>query len=685
MVAITGAHASNTAFGPHIQVSLLSEKLGLAPGKTQWLGIYLEPEHHWHTYWRNPGDSGEPPKVEWQLHLAGNDAPIAAEIGGFHWPIPKEIPVAHLVNYGYEGANLLMVPVTLPEEVSTGQNVTVTADLSWLVCKEDCIPGWATLTLSLPIASESQQSTHATLFESTRKKWPDKQRLKGLFEVTEKNLTLSVDESIQGTKLSEAGQSEWKWRLLPFRSDVMQHNGQQLHQIVEQTHSFILDKSDYFSDTPDSLRFLLTNGNVGYEFQAEFNKSGRDFEHDTSLDITPDLALPLMMLFALAGGVILNLMPCVLPVLAIKALSVGNRQQSLGVKLGYLFGVLVSFAVFALLIEVLKSAGEAVGWGFHMQEPVVIILLCFLFLYLALMLIDIAPGGNRLTGIGQNLTQGSQFSSQFFTGVLAVVVASPCTAPFMGVALGAAMVSTPLSSLLIFLSLGLGFAMPLTLIFFNQRLSAVIPKPGAWMVTFKQFLAFPMLATLVWLLWVFQGQAGGSEQAILMVALLLFALFFWALPKANKIVSAILAIIVLMPLYLLVQSKPDAVQTNSTSHIAWTVQKMQSLKDENQVVLVNMTADWCITCKVNEQVAFKTDEFDSLLSNQNLHYLVGDWTNKNQEILAFLNQYERAGVPLYVIYAGNHYQEVLPQILTPQILRSAVVGALENQQAQEQL
>lgn len=683
LFCMSSAAASHSASGPHIKVSLLSEKDGIVPGKTQWLGLYLQPEEHWHTYWRNPGDSGEPPKVEWQFQLSNqHDVTSDVDVGEIKWPVPHEIPVAHLVNYGYEGDNLLMVPITIPDSVSTGQNLNIKADLSWLVCKEDCIPGWATLELSVALVSQAQESQSADLFAKTRDSWPRQQTLSGLFEVTEQNLTLRIDDvdfPTAGADLLIADESR-NWRLLPFRSDVMQHNGQQVVQSLNGALSFILEKSDYFPATPQALKFLLTDGKTGYQLNASLNTGTAGAGYPSQADVF----LPLLMLFAFAGGVILNLMPCVLPVLVIKALSVGNTQQSVSIKLGYLTGVMVSFAGFALVIELLKSAGDSVGWGFHMQEPMVIAALCFLFLYLALLLMDIAPGGNRLAGLGQNLTQGNQFSSQFFTGVLAVVVASPCTAPFMGVALGAAMVSSPLNSLLIFLSLGLGFALPLTLIFFNRRLSQLVPKPGAWMETFKQFLAFPMLATLVWLLWVYQGQVGASSQALLMLALLLFSLFLWALPKAHKLVSIVLAMVTVAPILLSGQFKTKNALEQSDSHVAWSPQEMQRLKDQNQIVLVNMTADWCITCKVNEQVAFNTDEFQTLLDKDNLHYLVGDWTNKNQEILTFLNQYERAGVPLYVIYAGNEYQEVLPQILTPQILSSAITRALQNQQAQEQ-
>ena len=670
---------SHTVTGPHVEVSLLSEHANLVPGKEQWLGIHLKPDPEWHTYWLNPGDSGEPPKIAWSVDGKEVDTGNSLSFGNIQWPVPYEIKVAHLVNYGYEADNLLMVPVIVSDDLKAGQKLTVIADLSWLVCKEDCIPGWATLSLTLPVEERLEKSPFATLFAKTRTTWPSDETLSGLFEITAEHVILNVAEL----------EPDREWRALPIRGDVMQHNGQQTYHTPNGSPSFILPKSEYLSLQPQQLKFLVTDGETGFYVDAQLNVGTAGSSAETGI------FLPLIMLFAFVGGVILNLMPCVLPVLAIKALSVGDAQQTNITKLGYLAGVLVSFVAFAIVIELLKSAGEAVGWGFHMQEPIVILVLCFLFLYLALLLFDIAPGGQRLAGIGNNLTQGDKFSSQFFTGVLAVVVASPCTAPFMGVALGAAMVSSPINSILIFLSLGLGFSLPLTLIFYSKRVATWIPRPGAWMETFKQVLAFPMLATVIWLLWVYEGQSGSSSQALMMVALLCFALSLWALSKTNKIALIIALGLTLTAVVLGLQVGNTSIAKNNGAErndefTAWSPQLMKELKDRNQVVLVNMTADWCITCKVNEQVAFQTEEFKTLADRQEVHYLVGDWTNKNQEILGFLNQYDRAGVPLYVIYAGNHYQEVLPQILTPQILSSAIEKAKNNSsssqlQSQEKL
>ena len=389
------------------------------------------------------GRFGEPPKIAWSVDGKEVDTGNSLSFGNIQWPVPYEIKVAHLVNYGYEADNLLMVPVIVSDDLKAGQKLTVIADLSWLVCKEDCIPGWATLSLTLPVEERLEKARLQLYLQRREQPGLADETLSGLFEITAEHVILNVAEL----------EPDREWRALPIRGDVMQYNGQQTYHTPNGSPSFSLPKSEYLSLQPQQLKFLVTGGETGFYVDAQLNVGTAGSSAETGI------FLPLIMLFAFVGGVILNLMPCVLPVLAIKALSVGDAQQTNITKLGYLAGVLVSFVAFAIVIELLKSA-EAVGWGFHMQEPIVILVLCFLFLYLALLLFDIAPGGQRLAGIGNSLTQGDKFSSQFFTGVLAVVVASPCTAPFMGVALGAAMVSSPINSILIFLSLGLGFSLP---------------------------------------------------------------------------------------------------------------------------------------------------------------------------------------------------------------------------------
>lgn len=660
--------SSHSASGPHIQVSLLSEQQSLVLGKQQWLGILLSPEQEWHTYWRNAGDSGEAPTVNWH-----SDADIS--FGDIQWPIPEQIPVAHLVNYGYSGNTLLMVPITLNNS-NAQTKASITADLSWLVCQEDCIPGWATLSLELPITTSAEPSEHADLFEQSRTLLPSIEKLNGQYELTEQFLTLSLATPYQSN-----------WQLLPFRADLIQHNAPQQWLFANNgdTSNVILAKSDYFSVTNEKLEFLLTDGDKGYYLTAEYNLD----TVETQSESNPPLWL--LLIFAFIGGLILNIMPCVLPILSLKAMAIthANEQHASSNKnnnhWGYLIGVLVSFWLFASAILLIKSGGNTIGWGFHLQEPAVISVLAFLFVFIALMLWNIAPTGVGLANIGNKLTQGADFSSQFFTGVLAVIVASPCTAPFMATALGVAMFSPALTTFAIFSALALGFALPVTLLSLSSRFARLLPKPGQWMETFKQFLAFPMLATVVWLVWVFLGQTSSFAQVLLLSGLLAFALFIW-LASISQGHKANLALLLALITLVYVSSKasnitrpePQFQQDVLQLGQNYSEQKLLELRSKEQVVLVNMTADWCITCKVNEQIAFNDQALQQVLQQQNVHYLIGDWTNKNQTILQYLTKYQRSGVPLYVVYAGSSSEQVLPQILTPEIVINAIKQAQQE-------
>ncbi|WP_440905332.1 protein-disulfide reductase DsbD family protein [Catenovulum sp. SX2] len=643
------------ATGPHIQVQVVSEYNQLNPEQTNWIGILLTPEAHWHTYWQNPGDSGEAPKMDWNL-------PEGLSIGDVIWPIPQQIKVAHLVNYGYEGQNLLMLPISFDtsSQYQTGDTVEIKVDLSWLVCQEDCIPGWASLSKTFEISNKQQPSEFKQLFADTRLQHPQNQQLTGRYEITDKHIVVSV-------KPPNAA----NWQLLPLKSSVIQHNQQQQIIQTDAEHaSFTLLKSDYFVSDQQAIEFLLSSGDSAYYLTTKLNSALSNTSSNTH-------NLALLLLMALAGGIILNLMPCVLPVLSIKALSLQQQNLPIFTKLAYLLGVLVSFNLFALAIVIFRQSGESLGWGFQMQSPWFVALMAFLFLAIALMLLDQIKIGNGLTGIGQSWVSGQGFSSQFATGVLAVLVASPCTAPFMAASIGVAMVSPPLETFLIFSSLALGFALPLTVIFCLPQVAKLLPKPGAWMESFRQFLAFPMLATVVWLVWIYLNQTNSTAQLILLVALLTFALLCWLMQHAKSWFKLLCTIAIFASVYApiyLNQSSVAAAKPTQVNHnyLNYDQNKLAELKANNQVVLVNMTADWCITCKVNEQVAFNATEVQQALAADGIHYMVGDWTNKNNEILSFLQQYQRAGVPLYVVYAGNGSEQVLPQLLTPNMVIEAI-------------
>ena len=390
------------------------------------------------------------------------------------------------------------------------------------------------------------------------------------------------------------------------------------------------------------------------------------------------------LLLALLGGIVLNLMPCVLPVLSLKALGVVQSGESAGTArahaLWYSAGVMASFAAIGGVVLALRSAGEASGWGFQLQVPGVTATLALLMFAIGLSLSGLWQFGASFAGTGQSLTQKSGPAGDFFTGVLAVVVASPCTAPFMGGALGYAFSAPPAAAFGVFLALGLGLSLPFLLIGFVPALAALLPKPGAWMDTLKQWLAYPMYLTAVWLAWVFGQQRGVDGLGALLVAATVLALGLWWFERqrfgdvAWKKVLAWVLIALAIGVGVVATRSPPKVES-----IPYSAAKVASLRAEGRPVFIDMTADWCITCKVNEKAVLHTDKFEKLLAETNAVYLVGDWTNEDEAISAVLEEYKSPGVPLYVVYPANGGPGVkLPQLLTDQIVRDAMTAAAKK-------
>ncbi len=394
------------------------------------------------------------------------------------------------------------------------------------------------------------------------------------------------------------------------------------------------------------------------------------------------------ILFALLGGLILNLMPCVLPVLSFKAMalaqagSAGHARQH---ALWYTAGVMSSFAALGIGVLALRSAGQALGWGFQLQQPIVVGALALLMFAIGLMMSGLFNWGSGFAGMGQSLTEKSGPAGDFFTGVLAVVVASPCTAPFMGSALAYAFSAHWLLALGVFLALGFGLAAPFLLIGFMPVLAAKLPKPGAWMDTLKHWLAYPMYVTAAWLAWVFGNQKGVNGLGLLLISAIALTAALWWFERqkmqpslGKKVAALIIAIIAAVSFsFALKQSLPEKTEANATKHYeAFSTARLNELRAQGKPVFVDMTADWCITCKVNEKAVLHTDAFTQLLKESGTVYLVGDWTNQDAEITAFLDQFKTPGVPLYVVYPnGPGAGKKLPQLLTLDIMREALQAA----------
>ena len=651
----------------HLKAELVSQYRQVTPGQRLQLALHFVPDEHWHTYWQNPGDSGLATSLNWQL-------PEGVTAGTIQWPTPSAIALPPLMNYGFEGQTILLSELSIaPDYAADSLDIRLQAD--WLVCEEVCIPADAQFSLTLPVAAEPLPSEqYQGLFTQAQQQLPVPLNNDASFDTSGGAFSAVLDWP-QGTQVRQFFVAASELVDHAAAQQISLHNGQLMLQQPLNT---------YFTAAPAQLTLVVVTDDNAYSLQLQQAKAA-----STEILITAgqntDTALWLILLLAASGGLLLNLMPCVFPVLSLKALSIAansqqrSRQQRDAVF--YSLGVLLSFVALALLLIALRSAGAAVGWGFQLQSPYLVALLVYLLLALGLSLSGVVQFGLGLMNSGSRLTAGNGSKSAFFTGVLAVVVASPCTAPFMGTALGYAVSQNAAVALMVFVALGLGMALPFLLLAFVPGVAGLLPRPGAWMETLKQWLAFPLYLSAVWLLWVYGRQTGIDAQALVLIGAVCIAAACWLwgrkqLAQAGK-VSAVLALLLLLAALLLplLFARPTSVvaEPSTEQHWqSWSAEKLQQLRSDGKPVLVNMTADWCITCLVNERVALNTQSSKAALALYDVTYLKGDWTLRDAAITQYLRLYQRDGVPLYVLYWPGQPPEVLPQILTPDTLATTL-------------
>jgi thiol:disulfide interchange protein DsbD len=681
LAAIASVHASNSTRTEQVQITLLPEQSAAVPGETLWLGLRFELIPHWHVYWRNPGDSGEAPRVDWQL-------PTGWQAGGIHWPTPQRIPVGPLVNYGYEDRVMLLVPMSVPADQAVGEPVDIAADLTWLVCREECIPQQGRVQITLPVVAAGQRPAAANPFDDVRAHWPVAAPGNTRYARGAGAVTLRIDDSgWAGAKIDSLWFAADTWGpVAPSQAQDWRFDGDTLLVTLPDGEAPLADGA-----TLNGLLVVSESGSGttltrGFTIDAPPLEGYIPARDSLVAQATGDPAVTLALALGLAllGGLLLNLMPCVLPVLSIKVLSLVEHAGDRSGRHGLVFaaGVLASFLALAGLLVALRAGGASLGWGFQLQEPWVVIALMYLMLALGLNLSGVFTLGSRLTGAGQSLTEHKGLRGTFATGVLAVVVASPCTAPFMGTALGFALTRPPFETLLVFAALGIGFALPVTLLAIWPRWVRLLPGPGAWMERLRNALAFPLYATAAWLLWVLSQQvdSGGLAVALSGSLLLAFGLWWLGQPMQRRTLrNAVGGLLVVASLALLVaggQSTATPSTTTATTSVAtatWSPTRVTELQQDGRAVLVNFTAAWCITCKVNEQVALTTDAVRQALDERRIAYLKADWTRRDPAITEELRRHGRSGVPLYLLYpAGQGDPEVLPQLLTEGLVLQAL-------------
>ncbi len=692
----------------HLEAELVAQERGAVPGGTVYVALRQKIDKGWHTYWRNPGDSGEPTTIQWTL-------PAGWQAGDIVWPTPARMPIGPLLNYGYTGEVLLPVPIQVPATARVGSTATLKADVTFLVCELTCVPEYASLTLTVPVVADAPGTdpSWGDKVAATLAAAPRAAGLAAVYAVDGDAVRLAVTGGpLKGADLSRA-------YFFPFDATVLDHAKPQPIERGADGLTLSLPAGIAVSagQTPPTLAGVLSLGDRAFEVSATPGavpagaRGGGTLPpaplegHDpTTAGPGPAIGLPLALAFAFLGGLILNLMPCVFPVLSMKAAALaGHAHEPRAARmqgLAYLSGVLVTFLTLAGALIALKAAGQAIGWGFQLQSPAMVAALALVMLLVALNLSGVFEAGSSLQGAGAGAASRGGLTGSFMTGVLAVVVAAPCTAPFMASAMGFALTQEAWLSLPVFAALGLGLAAPFVLLSFAPALLRRMPRPGPWMETLRHVLAFPMYGAVAWLVWVLAQQTGPAGLALALTAgvLAAFAAWLWGLaqrrPPAPIVrgLAAVLAIGVVALTGLLTMQAPartaaagqGAGEAAEVPSEPWSPDRVAALRAEDRPVLVNFTAAWCVTCQVNERTSLSTRTVAEALTRTNAVYLKADWTQRDGVIAAALAEHGRAGVPLYLVYgAGGAEPVILPQLLTEGMVAEALDNAAARSPAAE--
>ena len=630
-------------------LELIAAKDAVVAGQDIEVMVKVNVRDGWHVYWRNPGDSGEGIHLKWAL-------PEGFSAGDINWPTPERLPYDTLVNFGYKKEVGFIVPITAPDTVSD-KAVTLNVHAEILVCQEICIPENQDLSLTLPVAASNMPANEIA------------------FTAVKNTLPFGTDDdaSFYETKNGD------------FVLQLPATNVFEPVSVFPEEWGLIDNAAQQkIENTKDGTKITIPRGTRPLE---ELNKTQtfvlRDasgmglaiWGHKNEAPPASDAGWPTAILFAFIGGLILNLMPCVFPILSIKALSLvklssEERMHSQNLALTYTAGILTCFLGFAGILILLRQAGHSIGWGFQLQSPELVTILAWLIVLVGFNLLgffDIRGIG----GVGEKLTRAKGLTGSYFTGVLAALVATPCTAPFMAPALGVALLQPAPIALCIFMALGMGLAFPFLLISFVPALAKSLPKPGIWMENFRQFLAFPMFAGALWLIWVAANQTGESGLLYILGGIIVIGFMIWLANKKSFLARSLLALSGLLLFVLLIMLPPRVVASNASDTHVFSQQKIDEAVAQNRIVFVNMTAKWCVTCMVNDKVAISVPQTIKRFTDKNVLYLKGDWTFQDDAITKYLAAHGRSGVPLYVVYKDGK-EIILPQLLTPAIVAQSI-------------
>ncbi|MGB7267527.1 MAG: thioredoxin family protein [Terracidiphilus sp.] len=706
---------STFADAPHVHVQLMVLQQGLNRGQAAEAGLYFKLDPGWHVYWKNAGDAGEPPHAQWTL-------PEGITAGAMQFPAPKRLPLGPLMDYGYLNEVLFPLTLNVAGTAKPGPQM-LHAKVDWLVCQSSCIPGRAELEISREVYEHPVKSSSSASDAAIFKRFIDE-----LPKAPPPGYKIAFQPSRDALRLFVAtGQNETHAAFFPADQGILDNPAPQ--KLTPTPTGLILDlkKQANLTANPAQLSGVLElSGGRAFAIAALPGKvamGGSSTSHPSASSTAviapsaspaiassaPSIVPPLSQsalvavqppaqftwlgfvrieLFAFVGGLILNLMPCVFPVLFLKGLALVNsrneeRRQMRAHGFVYTSGVLLSFWVLVAVLLGLRFAGAKLGWGFQFQSPVFLALMAGLLFFLGLSLAGQFEIGLTLTSTGGSLAAKQGYTGSFFTGVLAVVVATPCTAPFMGTAIGYALAQPAAVTFAVFTALALGLAAPYVALTLHPAWTRLLPRPGSWMEVLKQAISIPIFATVIWLAWVLAQAYGASVLAALLASFLLLAIAGWFLGRwpAKRWASAVAAVILLgvialsvfAPRKLIAPSGAMAQTETYGGWEPWSVEAVSRYLSQGRPVFVDFTASWCLSCQVNERAALNRPEVQKAFADANVILLRADWTRHDEAITQALAGLGRSGVPAYVMYTpGERYPELLPEVLTPGIVTDAL-------------
>ena len=683
----------------HVSAELVGDQAALVPGTTTTLALRLSIEPGWHTYWRNPGESGLPTTLDWHL-------PPGYTAGAIEWPAPRALPAGPLMNYGYEGEVFHLVPLAVPAAAATGTVTKLAAHAEWLVCKETCIPEGADLTLELPVAARAEPSRWHAAIAATRAALPRALPAGWQASASASGAGITVTlappaDAADPGRLQFFADAERRIEPSVAQKQLPPSNGRyrlQLPVSHELSGDFgrlegVLRAQKGFAGPGGSVEAVALDVPIvgtpmpGPKPEAPVASPIAALQPATSSRSA--LSLPVALGFAFFGGLLLNLMPCVFPILSLKALGLAvshgaDRRASRHEAIAFAAGVVLAFAALGVALAGLRSAGEELGWGFQLQSPAVVTSLAILFFVMALNLSGVFEFGGLVPGGLASWSHGNRQVNAFASGVLAVAIASPCTAPFMGAALGYALGERAQVTFGVFVALGIGMALPFGLLAWFPQWRRVLPRPGPWMLRLKQLLAFPLYATVAWLVWVLAAQVGNDAVIRIGVVLVLVAFALWAWRtwrsaahrawSAVALAGALAAVFAAWPLLSGVRGADLPRASLADGWQPFSPTRVAQLTAEGRPVFVDFTAAWCITCQVNERLVLNDASVRDAFARAGAALVRADWTRRDPAISEALAALGRSGVPAYVIFRSGREPQVLPEVLQ----RRTVIDALAS-------